>query len=365
AEIEKERAIEEEKKNIQDVIKERIMVEKKVVEEEEKIKDTRELAAANRTKEVTLIKAQETGDATVITRQKEAEAEKLAAEIRAETLLIDAEAEKNAASKEAEARKIQADAKAAEEATLGLSEAQVIEAKAKAKEQEGLLEATVLEKKAVAEAAGIEARTAALRKQGMMEAEVLKEKGASEAEVIEKKGIAEAKGVAEKAKAMKELDGVGKEHEEFKLRLQKEKEIELAAIQIQQHIAEAQSIVLAEAFKKANIDIVGGDQSFINNVLDAVSRGKRLDRMIGSSESLTDLKHALLGNGGEAGLFSQIRSLIGQSGMSSEDLKNLTLSALLLRLRGEVGKADQSLIEQLMGSVERLGLGDHLAKNLV
>ena len=365
AEIEKERAIEEEKKNIQDVIKERIMVEKKVVEEEEKIKDTRELAAANRSKGVAVIKAEETGDATVISKQREAEAEKLAAEIRAETLLIDAEAEKNAAEKEAEARKIQAEAKAAEEATIGLSEAQVIEAKAKAKEQEGLIDATILEKKARAEAAGIEAKTEALHKQGMMEADVLKEKGASEAEVIEKKGIAEARGVAEKAKAMKELDGVGKEHEEFKLRLEKEKQIELAAIEIQKHIAEAQSIVLAEAFKKANIDIVGGDQTFINNVLDAVSRGKRLDHMIGGSETLTDLKHSLLGNGGEPGLFSQIRTLIGQSGLSSEDLKNLTLSALLLKLRTEVGGDQHSLVEQLMGSVERLGLSDHLAKNLM
>ena len=34
---------EQEKKQIQDVIRERVMVEKKTVEEEEKIKDTREL----------------------------------------------------------------------------------------------------------------------------------------------------------------------------------------------------------------------------------------------------------------------------------------------------------------------------------
>ena len=37
----------------------------------------------------------------------------------------------------------------------------------------------------------------------------------------------EAKGIEEKAEAMKLLDGVGKEHEEFKLRLNKNKEVEL------------------------------------------------------------------------------------------------------------------------------------------
>jgi len=55
AEIEKERAIELERKNIQDVIKDRIMVEKKVVEEEEKIKDTVEIATAERAKRVAII----------------------------------------------------------------------------------------------------------------------------------------------------------------------------------------------------------------------------------------------------------------------------------------------------------------------
>ena len=58
AEIEKEKAIEVEKKNIQDVIKDRVMVERTVVEEEEKIKDTREFAAADRKKQVAVTAAE-------------------------------------------------------------------------------------------------------------------------------------------------------------------------------------------------------------------------------------------------------------------------------------------------------------------
>lgn len=365
AEIEKTRAIEEEKKNIQDVIRDRIAVEKKVVEEEEKIKDTREIATAERKRQVAIIAAEEEGEAEKITQEKLAEAQKLAAQIQAEKLLIDAEAAKNAAEKEAEARKIQADAKAAEEATLGLSEAQVIEAKAKAKEQEGTLEAIVIEKKAIAEAKGIEAKTEALKKQGLMEAEVTAEKGEAEAKVKELAYMAEAKGVEEKAKAMQKLDGVGKEHEEFKLRLEKDKAVELANIEIQRYIAEAQASVLAEAFKKANIDIVGGDMTFVDNIMNSINKGKSIDRMVNNSQHLHDFKTALLGNGNGGGVLAQIKDYVKQSGLKSSDIKNLTIASLLMKLHGTVGNKDKSAISGLLDNVKSLGISEQMADILL
>lgn len=377
AEIEKERAIEEEKRNIQDVIRERVMVEKKTVEEEEKIKDTREVAAANRAKQVAVIKAEEAGESSIIELSKTAEAEKLAAEIQAQKLLIDAEAEKNAAEKEAEARKIRAEAKAAEEATIGLSEAQVIEAKAKAKEHEGSLEAIVIEKKAQAEATAIAAKAEAMHKQGLLEAEVLAEKGSSEAKVTTEKGsaeakaleeklVAEAKGVEQKALAMKKLDGVGKEHEEFKLRLEKDKEVRLAEIDIQRYVAEAQAMALAEAFKQANIDIVGGEETFINNVMNAINRGKTVDRMINSSQHLGDLKTALFGNGnGSTGLLSQIKDAVKSSGLKTNDIKNLTLAALLYKLQQKVSDNEKGDINKLIDQVQQFGLTDQLVGTLL
>lgn len=378
AEIEKERAIELEKKNIQDVIKDRIMVEKKVVEEEEKIKDTKELATANRAKQVAIIKAEETGQSTIIEQENLAQAEKLSAEIRAQTLLIDAEAAKNAAEKEAEARKIQAEATAAEEATIGLSEAQVIEAKAKAKEYEGSLEAVVIEKKAIAEAKGIEVRAEAMEKQGLAEATVIEatalatakgtsEQGSAEAKVMEEKFLAEAKGVEQKAIAMKKLDGVGREHEEFKLELEKEKEIELANINIQQYIAEAQAKVLGEAFKTANIDIVGGEMTFVDNILNAINRGKSVDRMMDNSQHLRDVKGALVGgNGNAGGMLSNIKQLMMKAGIGTEDIKNLSLSALLLKLReNAVDDKDNDAVSKLINTVKSLGIGEQEAKSLL
>lgn len=368
AEIAKEKAIELERKNIQDVIKDRIMVEKKVVEEEERIKDTREIATAERSRQVAVIKAEEVGQATIIEKEKVAEAEKLAAKIIAEKLLIDAEAKMNAASKEAEARKINAEAKAAEEATLGLSEAQVIEAKAKAHEYEGRMEAIVIEKQAEAEAKGILAKAEALKKQGLVEAEVAKEKGHVEAEVLEKLAIADAKGVEQKALAMQKLNDAGKEHEEFKLQLEKEKAIELAQINVQKDIAEAQANVLGEAFKTANIDIVGGDMAFVDNIMNQISRGKGIDRIIDNSKHLADAKHALLGNGNGngGGLLTNIAGLLSKSGLKFSDVKDLTLTALLIKLHDSAnGKDEKSFLNNLMEKVDSMGIGELKVKGLL
>lgn len=379
AEIEKERSIEVERKNIQDVIRERVMVEKKTVEEEEKIKDTREIATANRAKSVKIIHAEEVGESTIIEQQNLAEAQKIAAEINAQKLLIDAEAAKNAAEKDAEARKIKAEAKAAEEATLGLSEAQVTEAKAQAKEMEGIAEANVIEKKAHAEAKGIAIKAEAEHKRGLLQAEVTEsqglaeakvtaEQGSSEAQALQDKLVAEAKGVEEKAIAMKKLDGVGKDHEEFKLRLEMDKAVKLAAINVEEAIAKAQAEALGEAFKSANIDLVGGEQTFIQNVMNAVGRGKTIDRMVNNSDVLHEVKHSMLGNGssnGNSGLFSKIKTVINQSGVTSEDVKNLTLAALLLKVYNKSSDENRGLISDLMSTVKQLGIGEQKAEGIL
>ena len=118
-----------------------------------------------------------------------------------------------------------------------------------------------MQKKAIAEAKGIEAKAEAIEKQGMAEANVSREKYRSE-----------AAGITEKAEAMKQLDAVGKDHEEFKLRLDKEKEVEIAAINAQRGIAESQAGVVGDALRSARIDIVGGDGEFFDQIKHNISR---------------------------------------------------------------------------------------------
>ena len=241
AEIEKEKIVEEERKNIQDVIRDRVAVEKEVVIEEEKIKDTREISEAERQKTVAIKLAEKDADALMIKTTKAAEADKQSAEFKASTLLIESEAEQKSAGQRAEAMKTIAEAEAAQYASKGMAEATVMTAKANAKRDEGQAEADVIEAQAEAEAKGIQlksqAQAVADEKLGFTEAKVIAEMakskeldGLAEAKVLHEKLAAEAKGVEEKAVAMKKLDGVGKEHEEYKLQIEKEKELSLIHI---------------------------------------------------------------------------------------------------------------------------------------
>ena len=358
AQIDKERSIEVEKKNIQGVIKERVLLEKGVIEEQQGVKDVEVYREVERQKQAGIIAASQEAEERLIETVKaaeaakiaaeqeaarrviEADAEKQVAERKAQELLIDAEAKKEASAKEAEARKIIAEAQAKEEAAIGLSEAEVMVAKAEAEEKQGTVEATVIEKKAEA-----------LRKEGLAQAEVVREKA-----------LAEAKGIEEKAEAMKKLDGVGKEHEEFKLQLQKEKDIELAHINIQKDIAGAQAEVLSHALKSAKIDIVGGETMFFDNIVKQVSNAKGFDHLINNSKHATDIKNAFIDEDGGSDLAGKVRNLADKYGISSNDIKNLTITAALIKLQ-QVASAsgnneDTGFINSLFGIANQLGVSN-------
>lgn len=332
AQIEKEKAIELEKKNIQDAIRERLTMEKTVVEEQQVIKDLEAFKTADRTKQVEITLATQEAEKKLIQETKAAEARKLTAEKDAQKYVIEAQAKRDAAEKEAEARKIIADAKAKEEATVGLSEAQVLHAKADAAERQGIVEAVVIEKKA----------------------EAVKKEGIAQAEVIKEKALAEAAGITEKAEAMKKLNDAGKDHEEFRLTLAKEKEVELAHISIQKDIAQAQAGVLAEAFKSAKIDIVGGDNTFFDNVIRQVSAGKGLDKFISHSENATLVKENLLGNG--ENIIEKVMNMVEKYNVSSEDIKNMSIASLIFKLNGVANQQERGLLDRAMDMARNLGI---------
>lgn len=324
ADIEKEKAVEVEKKNIQEVIRQRVMVEREVVEEEEKIKDTQEFAAADRKKRVAITSAEELAQQQLVTEVQAAEAEKQSAERHAEKVVIAAEAQREAALKETEAKKALAEATQAETAATGLGEAQVKVAMADAIEKEG----------------------------------------EAEASVMELKFSADAKGITQKAEAMKLFDGVGREHEEYKLQLNKDLEVELQAIAAQQEIAEAQATMVAESLKSAKIDIVGGDNQFFENIVKSITAGKQVDRLIEGSRTLTDVKRTFF-NGDPDQFKSQMQHYVDLFGMSSNDIKNLSIAALVGQFMSQTD--DQGLLGQLdnlMGMAKSLGLADKKASTL-
>ena len=348
AQIEKEKVVEVEKKNIQDVIRERVSLEKGVVEEQENMKDIEAFKSADREKQVKITIAEANAQEDLIKTIKAAEAAKEAAKQRAEEINIEAQAQKEASEKEAAARKIIAEAKAKEDATMGLAEAQVMHAKADASERQGLVDANVTEKLALAEAAGIQAKAEAKRQDGFAEAEVIKEKA-----------LADAAGIVEKAEAMKKLDGVGKEHEEFKLKLDKELQVDLAEINIQKDIADAQAKVIGDALKAAKIDIVGGETMFFDQIIGQITRAKGLDRLVNHSENVQQVKEALLGGDDEVNgnLMDKIRDFSKKYNISSEDIKNLSIANLIFNMQQKAdGKDEKNMLSNLLSLAKGMGI---------
>ena len=340
ADIEKTKVIEIEQKKIQDVIRERVMVEKAVVAEKERIKDTEAFAGADRQKQVVLtkaameaeeglvksIKAAEASKRAAELKAEEdmyrtvkgAEASKKAAEIHAEQIVLTAEASQQAAEREATAKKRMAEAVVVETSAPGLGEAQVMEAKAAATEKQGT----------------------------------------ADARVMELKFGAEAKGITEKAEAMKIFDGVGREHEEFKLRLNKDKDVELAAINIQKDIAASQANIVSEALKHAKIDIVGGETTFFDKIVGAITVGKSVDRAINNSESLTTVRDTFFNSDPEY-FREQFKNFTSQFGLTSEDLKNLTVSAAIAQMLSLTDNGEtKGVLERMLAAAKRFGVQD-------
>lgn len=384
--IDKEKAIEEERKNIQEVIRERVAIEKTVVDEEERIKDTRAFAEAERLKKVALTEAEQRAEAALVEQIKQAEASKQAAEFEAKKKIIDAEAEQQSATQKAEAVKTLAEAEAAREAAKGMAEAQVMEAKAAAREKQGEAEASVLEDQALAEAKGIEAKSNAQaeadlrigkaaadvdKAKGLAEAEVIqqkaaaeKEKGLADAQVLFEKAQAEAEGIDRKAKAMKTFNEAGKEHEEFKLRLDKDLQVELAGINIQRDIADAQAEVLSEALKNAKIDIVGGEQVFFDKIVGAITQGKAMDRTVHNSEIFNEIKGQLLDPNGKP-LLQQVREIFAESGIDSEDVRNLSVAVFLNRLmQNTEDPVKRGNLQQMLQLAKSSGIGNNSVQDL-
>ncbi|CAN5904774.1 flotillin family protein [soil metagenome] len=345
--IEKEKAVEIERKNIQEVIKDRVVLEKTVVIEQQKIKDTEAFATADREKQVALTNAEKNAQEQLIQKIKQAEADKEAArlladqdaysttkaaeaakdnaQLHAQEILTLAEAGQEAAVKNSQAAKLMAEAKAAETAAEGLGEAQVLVARADASQRQGKIDA----------------------------------------EVTQLKLAAEADGITKKAQAMKLLENAGREHEEFKLTLDKDKSIALAEINIQKDIAQQQAIVLGEAMKSAKIEIVGGEAQFFDKITNAIGNARAVDRLVEGSRTLTDVKETFF-NGDPEYFKSQIKTLVDQFGITAEDMKNLTLSALLMKLMGLQPDANsQNKLTGMLGAAMRHGLTEETVSTLV
>ena len=290
--IEAEKAVEVEKKEIANVIRERVAVDKTVAIEEERIKEVREVSEADRLKQVTVLAAEATAEEAKVKQVKAAEAEEQAAHFKATEITTLAQADLDAAAKESEAKKKMAEGVQAEEAASGLAEAKVQEAKADALEKEGTAEATVINAKGTSEANVIAAK-------GSSEAQAKREVGIAGAEVTRQQFKAEADGLVDKFDAMNSMSDKARDHEEFRMSLETALKEALAAISAGENVARENADVLSQALEKANIDIVGGEGHYFDTFAKALSLGKAVDGVASKSSAVNALLEKFLDNKGD------------------------------------------------------------------
>ena len=311
-----------------------------------------------------------------------AEADRLEAEQTAEQIQITADAEAKASEKRNHAMQQEAEGTAAMQAAAGYAEANVTKAKAEAKTVDadaekalGLAEAAVIEAQGKAsgtakaaegegEAKGIAAKGTAegvsIESKGVAEGKSVEAIRLAEAQGAEKLGLAEALAKTEMAKAIELFNKASQDHEEFRLQLDKDKDVELADINIKKDIADAQARVMGEALKSANIDLVGGEQDFFDRVVSSVSQGKVVDRLVDNSQTITDVKNTFF-NGDPDHLKNKLAGWIKASGLKSEDVKNLTISALLASM---VSKTEDNSLRGLMRAAEKAVRGTEIGSEL-
>ncbi|ALG69073.1 flotillin family protein [Beggiatoa leptomitoformis] len=414
--IEKEKALEEQRRDIAHVIRERVAVEKTVAEEEERTKELRVLAEANRQKQVKIINAEAIAQEVLVTDIKAAEASHEAAKFKALEKITLADAERDTADKLAMAKIRLAEGVQAEQAASGLANVKVKEANALAIEREGVAQAKALLERLQAEATGEEqkglaqtrvrdaqivliekdgaaqakalldklqaeasgdeqkglsqarvkeAMASASEKQGMVEvkikeadAQAIEKLGIAEAKALQEHLLAEATGLAEKFKSLDALSETGKVHEEFRLRMEQQLQVEKLRMDAQKVTAEMQAAVLGEALKTAKIDIIGGDSRFFEQIISATSMAKAVDGFVENSQTTQQLFKNYLAENAQGDLTVDLKAILSNPAFSSQDLQNLSLAAFLSKLISHSSPEQQGKLTHLLQAVKKMGVGE-------
>ncbi|MGW0780047.1 flotillin family protein [Streptomyces sp. NPDC002913] len=337
--------VEAERREVADVIRERIAVDRTVAEQEESILTLRSVEESERTRRSVIIAAEAEAQEKLVKDIKAAEAAEAAAVHLAAEQLTLADARLKTADLDARAKLRLAEGVQAESAAAGLAEVQVRDAEAEVTEKAGLAEAQATEARLRAEAEGA-------RLKALATAEGTQAQASADAAVIGEKLKAEAEGLTQKAAAMAALDEASRGHEEYRLRLATEKEIRLAEFDVQRKVAEAQATVLATGLENADIDIVGGDSVFFDRLVSSVSLGRSVDTFVDNSRTAQKLAGPWLD--GSSSFTDDLTRVLGS--VSSGDVQNMTVSALLMQLMRGTSGAATGQVRQLLAAAEELGL---------
>lgn len=295
-EMDKEKFIETQRKDIAVITAERTATEKDIVTQQEMTKDIQVKSEAERHKLTAIVGAEAKSQSISIETVTIAEAQLKAARSQVEKDTLIADNNLVIVTKEAEGKVKTAKAVREEMAAEGLAKADVDQKNTEV----ALLQATVIEKQGLAEAVK-----------------------------VRELGLAIATSDEAKYNAMKSIDDQTRNHEISKLNIDKDKEVQLAQVQANTVIATKNAEVMSAAMSKANIEIIGNGDIF-DNIQNSLVSSKALDKRFESSEVLQKMFGSYVN--GERDFAKDVKEILEKSEISTGDVGTLALTQLVSKL---------------------------------
>lgn len=312
--IEKEKFVETQKKEIATIVAERTATEKEIATQEELTKDIHVKGESERNKLVAIQLAEAKSQSVAIEKTVTAKADLEATRSLVEKETLIADNKLIVAEKEATGKELIAKAVRVEKAVDGLALADV----ARANAEVALVQAEATEREGKAEAVKV-------REVGVAQAEVIQKQGESEAIKLREIGLAKATGEEAMYKAMSAIDQDTRSHEINKINVERERDVQLAEVQASTVIATKNAEVMAAAMSKANIDVIGSGDVF-DQIRNGLMSSKSLDKRFESSEVLQKLFGSY--TEGKRDFVQDVKEVLQSSDVSTGDIGNLALAQL-------------------------------------
>jgi uncharacterized membrane protein YqiK len=334
AEASKEK--EERTRELADVARGRVEAELGVAEKEEAIKTVRVVEDAQRLATAEVKVAEGAAQASFVGTVKQAEALRQAASSEAERTTVLARANAEAAQQDALAAQRRAEGAQAEAAAGGLADVQVERERAEAIKALGM--------------ADVEIKRA--------DADAVREMGEAEGGATKARLTGEGQGLEAKAAGVGAMTSAGQEHEEFRLRLDTEKEVALAGVNAKADVAKSAASALGLALSNADMKIVS-DEGIVERILSAAGHGQAIDSFIQSGTGASKMLSPYLE--GNANLVQDLANGVG--GVGAAGIRDLTVAQFISRLGGSIG--DSSLAESLLTAVQDAGVADRTVGTII
>lgn len=334
----KDMFVESQKKEIASVVADRTKTEREIAVEEEQTKDIKAKSGAERDKLVVVTASEATAKAEAVKKVTASAAELDATRNTVQKDNLIADNELVVANKKSEAKERMAEATRKDQAAQGLAEADVRERMADV----GMKEAsTAAEKVKLVGLAEVEVK--------VRDADAIEKLGLADATRVKAMGLAEAESSEAQYKAMASIDPEVRQHEINKLNIDKDKEVQIAAIKTNGEIAAKNAEVMAAAMAKADIKMIGGGDMF-DTIRKSIISSEALDARMENSDVLKGVFGAY--TSGEKDLVKDLKEVLQSSEVSTGDVGNLMLASTVAKWL-QANPAGKDLLQSLVGSLQK------------